>query len=104
MAPKGPMLPRKNRTAAQARKSLRNSAFQVGVFLAIERNRCGMRQEDLAAAVGCSQGDISDIEQGYRPPKRPSDAQLKRLFKVLKVSNQVELREFLKWWHTHGPK
>lgn len=79
-----------------------NAAFQVGVLLAIQRNRWGMRQNDLADQVGCAQTDISALERGARPPKPFSDTQLKKLFKALDLVNEKQLREFLKWWQLHG--
>jgi ribosome-binding protein aMBF1 (putative translation factor) len=102
MAPKGPILPRKDRTASEARSALGNCAFQIGVLLSIQRNRWGLRQEDLAAEVGRNQGDISAIERGARPSKPLTDAQLKKLFKVLDLNSEKQLREFLAWWQRHG--
>jgi hypothetical protein len=102
MAPRGPILPRKDRTASEARSALGNSAFQIGVLLAIQRNRWGMRQEDLAAEISCKQGDISALERGARPARPLSDRQLKQLFKALDIVGERQLREFLKWWQAHG--
>lgn len=61
-----PILPGKEKTAGQARWSLLSSAFQVGVLIAIQRNRKGMRQEDLARAIGRKQTEISALERGAR--------------------------------------
>jgi len=104
VAPRGPILPRKDITASQARAALANSAFQVGVLLAIQRNRVGMRQEDLGAEIGRTQSEISTLERGGRLAKPLSDGELKTLFKVLNLANQRRLREFLKWWQTHGQR
>jgi ribosome-binding protein aMBF1 (putative translation factor) len=98
MAPRGPILPRKDKTAAQARAALENTAFQVGVLLAIKRNRWGGRQEDLAAELGCSQTDISAIQRGTPPPKPLTNAQLKQLFKTFDLQKEAQLRRFLLWW------
>jgi ribosome-binding protein aMBF1 (putative translation factor) len=100
MAPKGPILPRKDRTAAQARSAIENAAYQVGVLIAIQRNRWDLRQEDLADEVGCGQGDISAIERGQPPAKPLSAKQLARLFKALDLGDERELREFLMWWQS----
>ena len=102
MAPKGPILPRKDRTASEARSALGNCAFQIGVLLSIQRNRWGLRQEDLAAEIGGKQGDISALERGDRPSKPLTDPQLEKLFKVLDLSGEKQLREFLAWWQLHG--
>lgn len=102
MAPRGPILPRKDKTAAQARAALENTAFQVGVLLAIQRNRWGKRQEDLASEVGCTQSDISALERGAKPPRPLSESQLKRLFRALDLQKEEQLRKFLLWWQTHN--
>lgn len=104
MAPKGPILPGRAKTAAQARSSLSNSAFQVGVLIAIQRNRKGMRQEDLAKAIGRKQPDISVLERGGRLTNPLTEKQLKTLFEVLDLKKERRLREFLGWWQKHGPR
>ncbi len=73
-------------------------------MIAIQRNRKGMRQEDLASAIGRKQTDISVIERGGRLTKPLTDKQLKTLFEVLDLKKEIRLREFLKWWQTHGQR
>lgn len=102
MASRGPILPRKDRTASEARSALGNCAFQIGVLLSIQRNRWGLRQEDLAAEIGRKQGDISALERGARPSRPLSEEQLKKLFKILDLTGEKQLREFLAWWQIHG--
>jgi DNA-binding XRE family transcriptional regulator len=97
---RGSILPRKDKTAAQARSSLENSAFQVGVLLAVQRNRWNKRQEDLAAEVGCPQTAISALERGSWPTRPLSERQLKHLFKAVDLEGESHLREFIAWWQT----
>jgi transcriptional regulator with XRE-family HTH domain len=96
------MLPRRVGTAAQARAALGNAVFQVGVMLAIQRNRWRKTQEELAAEIGCSQTDISAIELGRPPSISFSEAKLKKLFKTLELDKELQLRELLKWWQKHA--
>jgi transcriptional regulator with XRE-family HTH domain len=102
MAPKGPILPRKDSTAANARAALSNTAYQVGVLLAIQRNRVGLRQEDLADQIGRTQSDISALERGEGPGRPLSEVEVKKLFRILELDGQSELREFLSWWQRRG--
>ena len=102
MASRGPNLPQRARTARQAKSALANTAFQVGILLAIQRNRSGKLQGDLAAELRCAQPDISRIERGQPPSKPLSELQLKRLFETLDLAGEDRLRAFLKWWQAHG--
>jgi ribosome-binding protein aMBF1 (putative translation factor) len=104
MAPRGPILPRRAQTASQARSALENSAYQVGVLLAIQRNRKRLRQEDLAAEIKRTSSDISTLERGRRLARPLTDAQVKRLFSILDLGDQIQLKEFFKWWQRHGRK
>lgn len=104
MAPKGPILPRKDSTAANARAALSNTAYQVGVLLAIQRNRVDLRQEDLGDQIGRTQSDISALERGEGLTRPLSDAEMKKLFHILELSNHGLLRDFLLWWQRHGPR
>jgi ribosome-binding protein aMBF1 (putative translation factor) len=104
MAPKGPILPRKDSTAANARAALSNTAYQVGVLLAIQRNRVGLRQEDLADQIGRTQSDISALERGEGLGRPLTEGEMKKLFRILELSAQGQLREFLSWWQRHGPR
>jgi ribosome-binding protein aMBF1 (putative translation factor) len=105
VAAKGrPILPSKQKTARQARSTLLSGAFQVGVLIAIQRNRKGMRQEDLAEAIGRKQPDISGLERGARLARPLTDTQLKSLFEVLDLKRETRLREYLGWWQRHGPR
>jgi len=51
----GPRLPRKVTALRRARESLEGVAYQIGVLLAIQRNRRRITQWDLAAELGVEQ-------------------------------------------------
>jgi hypothetical protein len=99
-APPGARLPRKNQTSAGTRDALVNAAFQIGLVLAIERNRQGWNQSQLATQVGggADQGHITRIERGI--PSGLSGPQINKLFRLLEMDTSFDLqRDFLKWWH-----
>ena len=59
-----PNIPRKSTTLRSTRRSLANVADQIGVLVAIERNRQGLTQWELAVAADIGQNDVSHIETG----------------------------------------
>jgi hypothetical protein len=65
-ATSGSRLPRKGGTSKKTREALESAAFQIGLVLALERNRQGLNQTELANRVGWSadQNHISRIERG----------------------------------------
>jgi hypothetical protein len=75
-----------------------HAAFEIGLVIAIERNRRHMNQQDLADAVGgnATFNDISRIERGSGVGF--TKAQVDRLFAVLRMDGFDTQREFLKWW------
>lgn len=102
-APSGSRLPRKTGTSRRTREALESIAFQIGLVIAIERNRVRKNQTELAEDVGhgADQNDISRIERGI--PTGFSAKQVKRLFKVLEMSSFRLQREFLIWWQSQKP-
>lgn len=100
MAPKGPILPRKSTALKRSRGSLESIAFQIGVLVAVERNRQRLTQYELATAIGVDQTDISHVENGGAADL--TDPQFNALFNKLNLSDGTLQREFLKWWRENG--
>lgn len=98
-APPGSRLPRKNATSRRTREALENAAFQIGLVIAIERNRKSLNQTELAGLVGggADQNHVSRIERGI--PSGLSPAKVDKLFAVLEMGDFDLQRDFLKWWH-----
>jgi len=99
-APRGSRLPGKEKTNRKTREAIESAAFQIGLIIAIERNRAGLNQTELAEKVGkgATQSNITRIERG-RPAKLTS-TQITKLFKVLGLEQFRLQREFLRWWQT----
>jgi hypothetical protein len=97
-APQGARLPRKDQTNARTRSAIADVAFQIGLVLAIERNRLGLNQSELAGLIGggTEQRHVSRLERGI--PAGLSSAQVTRLFKALAMTQFRRQPEFLKWW------
>jgi DNA-binding XRE family transcriptional regulator len=102
MAPKGPMLPRKQTALARSKGTLESAAFQVGTIVAVERNRQRRTQGDLAAKVGLNQVDVSAIENGQPPPSSVSDATIDMLFRELGLPAKSVHANYLKWWRDNS--
>lgn len=100
MAPKGPILPRKSTALARAKAGLEAEAFQIGTILAVERNRKGMTQDQLASKVGIDQVDISALENGS--PAGISDKQTDRLFSALGLDPAGVHCHYVKWWRKNS--
>jgi ribosome-binding protein aMBF1 (putative translation factor) len=94
----GSRLPRKSGTNKKTREAIENVAFEIGIVIAIERNRFRMNQTELAEQVGggADQSDISRIERGK--PTGFSNAQMNKLFRILEMEEFQLQRRFLKWW------
>jgi hypothetical protein len=98
-APPGARLPRKNQTSKGTREAVENAAFQIGLVIAIERNRQGWNQSTLAFYVGggTDQNALSAVERGFSGGL--TGAQISKLFKLLEMDTSFQIqREFLKWW------
>jgi ribosome-binding protein aMBF1 (putative translation factor) len=98
MAAKGSRLPQKGSTEKRTREALEGVAFQIGMVVAVERNRAGWNQTELAERVGggAVQSSITRIENGKSGKLKPP--QVTKLFRVLKMDSFKRQREFLKWW------
>ena len=103
MAAPGSRLPRKGSTNRKTHGALENAAFEIGMVVAIERNRFRWNQTELADRVGggADQNDISRIERGQSGGF--TAAQVTKLFSVLEMTNFSLQREFLKWWQQNAP-
>ena len=77
----GPRLPRKATALRRAHETIEVVAYQIGVLLAIQRNRNKLTQEDLAAEVGVDQIDVSRLENGE--PSGLSNAKIDAVFSGL---------------------
>lgn len=97
-APSGSRLPRKDTTNRKTRETLEHAAFEIGIVIAIERNRFGWNQTQLGEKIGggADQTDISRVERGGSAGL--SSTQINKLFKVLEMEKFELQREFLKWW------
>jgi ribosome-binding protein aMBF1 (putative translation factor) len=103
MAAPGSRLPRKDATNRKTRGALENVAFEIGIVIAIERNRFRWNQTELAEKIGggADQNDISRIERGQSGGF--SSSQINKLFRELEMDNFRLQREFLKWWQQNAP-
>lgn len=101
-APHGPRLTRKDTAAKRARESLASVAYQIGILIAIQRNRWNMNQTDLAKKVGIEQIDVSNIENGQPTGKRVTDQKVDALFAQLDLKSAKLQANFLKWWRDNG--
>lgn len=77
-------------------------AFQIGMLVAIERNRRNLTQEELAAAVGMDQVGISYIENGQPVSKPCPDNKIDALFSKLSLKAGGVQANFVKWWRDNG--
>jgi ribosome-binding protein aMBF1 (putative translation factor) len=93
-----PQLPRRSTTNRRTREAIENAAFEIGLVIAIQRNRKHWNQSELAQEVGrnVTHNDISRIERGAGPGL--TDRQIDKLFEVLDLGEFEMQREFLKWW------
>lgn len=73
----------------------------IGVMLANERNRHRLTQDELGRRASIAQVDISQIENGYVPP-RVNDAKIDNLFSQINLGNAKGHAAFLKWWRDHA--
>jgi ribosome-binding protein aMBF1 (putative translation factor) len=98
MAAPGARLPRKDATNKKTRQTVENAAFEIGMVVAIERNRLRLNQTELAERVGggADQNDISRIERGAGTGF--TKKQIDTLFDCLGMQAFDLQREFLKWW------
>jgi ribosome-binding protein aMBF1 (putative translation factor) len=103
VAPKGPILPRKSTARERITASCGNLAFQVGVLIAVERNRLGLTQAQLAKRTGTLQSAISDVENG-EPATNMSDATIERIFSVLSLGRRSRAANYIKWWRDNAPR
>ena len=101
MPPQGPMLPRKATAVRRSKELLGVAAFQIGVLVAVERNRCRLTQSDLGQDVGIDQVAISQIENGT-PALGVADARISSLFKRLGLEPRGPQAEFVRWWRDHA--
>lgn len=101
MAPQGPILPRKSTALARSKGSIESVAFQIGVLVAVERNRQRLTQTELASSVGIGQTDVSDIENG-KPGNKVTNAQVDALFAALGLEAGGLHANYVKWWRDNA--
>lgn len=97
----GAQHPRKDTTSKSTRLAIESAAVQIGLVLAIERNRWRLNQSDFAGQfAGVTQGQISLMERGK--PARLTNAQLDQIFRWLEMSAAMYgvQKSFLKWWQS----
>ena len=100
MAPKGPTLPRKDTGLLRSRQGLESVAFQIGVLVAIQRNRSRLTQYELAQEIGVDQTDVSNVENGRPAPM--SNAKVDALFSRLDLPANAAHANYLKWWRDNS--
>jgi len=98
MAPQGPILPRKDTALLRARQSLESVAFQIGVIVAIQRNRWQLTQYELADAVGLAQIDVSNIENGRPLGSAVTNKKIDALFDQIDLPADGAHANYVKWW------
>lgn len=99
-SPPGPRLPRKGTATKRSREAIEGVAFQIGVMVAIERNRWKVNQYELSQKIGTDQISISNIENGK--PTGATDRQIDALFNALDLKDAKVQASFLKWWRDNG--
>ena len=97
------MLPRKLTALARSRGALESVAFQIGVIVAVERNRRRMTQQEVADAAGAKQVDVSALENGERLPKTVTDKKIDKLFRAVGLPSRGLHSNFVKWWRDNAP-
>lgn len=102
MAPKGPILPRKDTALLRARQSLESVAFQIGVIVAIQRNRWQLTQTDLGQQVGLSQIQISRIENGQPVGTGVTNKKIEALFEYIELPEDGAHANYVKWWRDNS--
>jgi DNA-binding XRE family transcriptional regulator len=70
------------------------------VLLAIQRNRCGITQWDLAEELGIDQISVSRAENGQDCGL--SDAHVDALFDRLELDGNTAHANFVKWWRDNS--
>lgn len=98
--PEGPRLPRRDTFSRRIRESLEGVAYQIGVLVAVQRNRCGYTQWELADAVGIEQIQVSRLENGQ--PSGIADAGVDDLFTRLELEAGSAHANFVKWWRENS--
>ena len=101
----GPYLPRRDTALRRSREALEGVAYQIGVLLAIQRNRHGLTQWDLAGELGLKdqqsgQLAISCAENGRRCDL--SDPHIDALFERLDLDAASAHANFVKWWRQNA--
>jgi len=88
----------------RSRQSLEGVAHQIGVMVAIERNRRRLTQNELARAVGINQVDVSALENGERLPASVTDQRIRNLFRKLNLPQAGLQAKFVQWWRDNAPR
>jgi hypothetical protein len=101
----GPRLPRRETAIRRTREALEGVAYQIGVLLAIQRNRFGLTQWDLAGELElkdqqAGQLAISGGENGK--PCYLSDVEIDALFERLDLEPDSMHANFVKWWRDNA--
>lgn len=102
MAPKGPILPRKDTALLRARQSLESVAFQIGVIVAIQRNRWQLTQTDLGQQVGLTHNQVSRVENGYPIGSGVANKKIDALFEYLELPADGAHANYVKWWRDNS--
>ncbi|MFJ2518666.1 helix-turn-helix domain-containing protein [Cellulosimicrobium cellulans] len=93
---------RKKLLRQETTAALKNTAWQIGMVVLVERHRIRMTQEQLATRAGVDRLMISAIENGHSVSRRTSDDDIDKLFATLKIGDTTsEFRrqiEFVKYW------
>lgn len=101
-APPGPRLPRKDTLRRRSREQLGGAAYLIGVLIAVQRNRLGLSQQDLANEIGIGQSELSDVENGGAA--RFTRAKINALFKRLDMADFDGQAAFVEWWAANEDK
>lgn len=95
------MLPRKDTGVARSRGVLESAAYQIGVLVAVERNRWKMTQGEVAQTVGgIKQEDVSALENG-RAVKMP-DAKVSAVFTAVGLDGAGAQANYVMWWRLNS--
>ena len=75
-------------------------AYQIGVLMAVQRNRLDWTQQELGDVLGIDQVGISRVENGL--PIQITDAKISTLFRKLRLDPDGLHANYVMWWRDNG--
>jgi DNA-binding XRE family transcriptional regulator len=72
------------------------------VIVAVQRNRWQLTQYDLGNAVGLSQIDVSNVENGRPSASSVTDKKIDDLFEHVELPRDGAHANYVKWWRDNS--